>query len=684
MTIAVRFTNKDGRLLGRWDTPAIEGLPIEGEFISPNPPVPPAIPGEGPPNINDPATLAKLFPKPSQRIVVSLLSLEFKVEEQDWSNNVVSFDLMRPMHGETQGVVELRSGRSVRLLDPAATGKFKAGSKVSLTVNLPNQSVPLLLGGYIVEPPKFRVEEPNIGALSLRIGDLFLLKRQSETGLIEPYCGPLPRTTAEAASIFARVRGLPGVFGGEALVENINPDFIEGAPWDFLSSLYEVLDYDVRSDINGNPLAVPRTKFNPQTALILEEYQVLEASWDAPQSLPFSKVPGYNTFDRSLGFRVNETTREDFSKFNPSNTEPWFTSNNTYEVVKTTLLGDTAVQVVTQTWGYLPNNTLVPPSGLPTPDTGPCGEFIPPPEVIVTTRLDIIQTKTYRAYFEGHASGAYIITATEETVEGWNTYQDEDTNTILYFGQLEASKSTYKHQAVINEGVCPQYWEVVRTGEEKFTYARVSVAEFQEPVFQLTSKQSVTWAESEEVVGEGQVRTWKSSKSSQSYDAKTARWSGGELPVEETLNPPQAQFIREFKVPVSLEIETLYPEFQELFGDRPSKPVQFPQAYTNRELLTATERYARESTGLAYSIHLIVDPRVPIRPGAPIIYKRPGTQEVHGIAWSVEFNCTGSQISQSVILMRTFTEPALLAIRNNPNFIPPTSQSLSSECFPDA
>jgi hypothetical protein len=537
-----------------------------------------------------------------------------------------------------------------------------------------------LLGGYIVEPPKFRIESVNVGSLSLRIGDIFLLKRQSETGSLDPYCGELPQTTAQAAQLFARVRGLPGVFGGEALVENINPDFIEGAPWDFLSSLYEVLNFDVRTTVQGVPIAVPRTRFSPDTALVLESYQVTEADWDSPQSLPFSVVPGYNTFNRSLGFRTNQTTTQDFSSWNPGNTEPWFVSNNTYTETTTTTLGDTAVQTITRTWGYIPNSTVVPSEDLPGPSTGPCGEFIPP-VAPVSTRLDVIQTRTFRAYFEPHISGSYVVTGTEETVEGWNTYQNLDTDTVLYFGQLEASREDYTHQAVTNLNVCPQYWDLLRVGTDQTTYARVEVGEGLEPVFQLTSRNITQWSESSDEVTEGQVRSWYAAKSSQSYDSATGTWIGGSLPREENPSPPSAQFINTFKVPVSLEVETTFPELSSLFGERKSKPVQFPNAYTTRDLLTATERYARETAGLAYSIHLLVDPRVPIRPGAAIIYRRPGGADVHGLAHHVEYNCTGPQVTQSVILMRTFTEPGFAAIRENPGFVPESSVSTSNPCL---
>jgi hypothetical protein len=119
---------------------------------------------------------------------------------------------------------------------------------------------------------------------------------------------------------------------------------------------------------------------------------------------------------------------------------------------------------------------------------------------------------------------------------------------------------------------------------------------------------------------------------------------------------------------VSLEVSVRLPELIELFGDRKSKPVSFPNSFTQKELLKATERYAREVSGMAYAIHLKIDPRVPVRPGAQIIYKR-GSQEIHGLAWSVETNISGPVATQSVILMRTFTEPALYAFRNE-GFLP--------------
>ena len=680
MTIGFRFTVNDGQLSGRWSPPELlGGVDLSADFVNPNPVVPPPEPGEGAPDPLDPATLAKLHPINSKRVLVSIHGLSLNIEGVEWGDYVTSFDVVRPMNGETEGVIELRTGRSLTALDPTYQPSLKAGSSLNFEVTLPGQTVPMLLGGYIVEPPKYRIDGTNVGNLSIRVGDIFLLKRQSETGAIEPYCGELPQTTAQAAQIFARVRGLPGVFGGEALVENINPDFVEGAPWDFLSSLYEVLNYDVRTTVSGVPIAVPRTEFDVNTALILEDYQVSEADWDAPTALPFSKVPSYNSFNRSLGFRVNETTALDYGNWNAGNTAPWFDSNNTYTETSTTTLGDTAVQVVTRTWGYIPNNTIVPSEGL-SGVSDPCGQPVQPPAP-VSTRLDIIQTRTFRAYFEPHISGGYLVTGTEENIEGWGFYQNSDFDTVLYFGQLSNNRKNYEHSPVEDERVCPQYWEILRVGTEETIYSRVTVADNAQPSFQLTSRKSETWTESTEDITEGQVRGWKRGGSNQFYDVKSKTCVGGGTPEETVQSPPTAQFINTFKVPVNLEAETDFPELVELFGERESKPVQFPNAYTTRDLVTAADRYARESAGLAYSIHLIVDPRVPIKPGAAIRYRRPGGSEVHGLAWAVEFNCTGSQITQSVILMRTFTEPSFSSIRNNPGFIPTASTSAANPCL---
>ena len=683
MGLTVRAKINDSKLFGRWGTGVSPGgLGFTAEFISPNAGLGAEVPGEGVPDPMDPRTLRKLPAIPSKRVVVSLLGSTFEVEGKDWSDYVTAFDLVRPMNGETQGVIELRTGRNLDTLNPAYETSFSAGKSINLSIKLPGQVVPLLLNGYIVEPPKFKIDNRNVGALSLRIGDLFLLKRQSETGKVEPYCGELPRTTAQAAQVFAQVRGLPGVWGGEAIVENVNPDFVEGPPWDFLSSLYEVLNYDVRTTSQGVPIAVPRTVFNPDTALVLEDYQVSEAEWDSPSSLPFSVVPGFNNFNRDLGYRANDTVREDYSRWNPGDTRAWFISNNTYQIIKTTTLGDTPVQVVTETWGYIPNNTVVPSDAVPSNTVGPCGEFIPPPQVeAVTTRLDLIQTQTYRAYFEPHLSGSYVIVGTETTTQGWNTFQRANADTELYFGQLEGSRETFIHTAIQSEGVCPQYWDVVRVASEELAYGRVSVGENTEPEFRLTARTRTNWAESTEEVSEGQVQEWKSTKVTERWDVSTARWIGGELPDGSSLSPPSATFINSFKVPVRLEVETQFPELTALFGEREAKPIQFPNAYTTRDLLVATERYARETAGLAYSIHLLVDPRVPIRPGAAIRYKRPGQNEVHGLAWTVEYNVTGNQATQSVVLLRTFTEPGLAAIRNNPDYLPVSQVDAGNPCI---
>lgn len=683
MTLSFRFTNTDSPLYGSWRTQDTQtGLTVTADFVSPLQDELAPIPGVGTPDIQDPATLTRLPAIPSRRVVTSLESLTLTIDGEDYSSLVTGFDVAKPMHGEVTGVIELRDGRNPYNLDPSVATAIKAGAPVDFEMRLPGQTVPLVKRGFIVEPPRFRLERFNVGSLSLRVGDIFLLKRQSETGRREPYCGNLPNTVAQAAQIFARIRELPGTFGGNAVVENINPDFVEGAPWDFLASLYEVIDFDVRTTAQGEPVAVPRATYNAQTAIELRDWQVSEASFDSPASLPFSKVPGYNNFQRSLGYRSQSQTREDFSRWNPADTQPWFQTNNTYQVIRTQLLGDTEVVVETQTWGYLPNNTLVPSDNLPPAETGPCGEFIPPPTFEpVSTRLDIIQTRRYRVYFEPHISGSYVVVGTEENVTGWNTYQDADGNTILYFGPLEGIRETFSHTPLDRPNVCAKYWDLVRTASETIQYSRVTVGENVEPEYRLTQRRQSVWTRSDETITEGQVTEWTVTENTQNYDADAGRWVGGNLPVSSATSPPTAVFINEFTVPVNLEVETEFPELEQLFGDRESKPVQFPNAYTTRDLLVATERYARETAGLAYSLHLIVDPRIPIRPGNAIRYIRPDGSQIHGLAWSVEYNATGPQTTQSVVLMRTFTEPGLAAVRANPGFVPTDGRNLEDPCF---
>lgn len=682
MTLSVRLNNTDSPLRGYWGTEGpVGGIEVAGSFESPLQDSLATIPGTGEPDIQNPETLAKLPPIPSRRLLISLESLTFTISGLDFSSMVTSCDLVRPMHGETQGNLVLKNGRDPYSLDPGVSSSIKAGSPVTLSIKLPGQEIPLLRKGFIVEPPKFRLERFNVGSLEIRVGDIFLLMRQSENTRGEPYCGPIPNTISQAAQIFARVRELPGTFGGDALVENLNPDFVEGPPWDFLASLYEPINYDVRTTVSGDAVALPRGTYRRGEAVRLDTWQVSEAKLDSPASLPFSKVPGFNNFQRNLGFRSSSTTREDFSSWNASDTSPWFTNNNTYQVIRTQFLGDTQVVVETQVWGYLPNNTVVPTDNLPPPQTGPCGEFVPPPTFEpVTTRLAVIQTRRYRAYFEPHISGSYVIVGTEETVTGWSTYPDEQGNTVLFFGPLEAVRETYSHTPVDNADICPKYWDLVRIGQETINYSRVSIAPNTEPEYRLTQQRKTVWTRVTEQLSEGQVQEWQATEVSQNYDSEAGRWVGGALPVSNALSPPSAAFINEFTVPVRLEVETQFPEFEALFGDRESRPVQFPNAYTTRDLLTATERYARETAGLAYSIHLIVDPRIPIRPGSSIQYVRPNGQEIHGLAWSVEYNITGVQATQSVVLMRTFTEPGFAAIRSNPGFLPSDGRDLSDPC----
>ena len=654
-------------------------LGVEGSFTSTFQETPVTIDGEGVPSINDPRNLPKLGALPSQKIVSSVLGASLVIGGTEWADYVVSLDLMRPLSGETQGRVSLVSS-DPRILDPEREGTIRAGQQVSLTVEYAG-IVAQELEGWVVEPPKFQIVDRSLGSLEVRIGDLFLLKRQADNGALEAYCGPLPRTTATTAQIFARVRGLPGTWGGEALVEGVSPDFVEGAPWDFLSSLYEPLNYDVRSTASGELAAFPRPPWNLDQALVINSSQAIEAKLDSPLQLPFSKVVGYNNFDRDLGFKTRSTQQSDFSTWDPSNTEAWFLGNNTYKVIKSRYLGDTLIGETVETWGYLPNNTLLPSGSIPQGTTGPCGDYTPPPEVEqVTTRLDIISIRNTNLYFEPHISGGYVVTGRESSLEGWNSVTGDNGDTEIYFGPQESVRENYGHFASPVPRVCPQYFPLYRTYSETTRWARVSRSQVNGiPNYQLTQRSKETWVKSTEELTDGQISQWSKVSEDSSYDAELDRWIGGSNPQEEG-SPPNAQFIRSLKVPVQLETEVVLPELEALVGNRTSKPVQFPNAYTERDLIVATERFARETSGLAFSVHLLLDPRVPVQPGTLIRYQRDEETEIHGICWTVETNISGNLGTQSVVLLRTFTEPALFAIRSNQGYKPSETVNYQEPC----
>jgi hypothetical protein len=655
-------------------------LPIEGQFTSSFQLTPDLIDGQGDPGLDKPEDLPKLGALPSQKIVTSVLGASLIIGGTEWVDNLASMDLMRPLNGETQGRLSLLSSVP-STLDPEKQGSIKAGQPLILGIEYAGLA-PQTWQGWVVEPPKFQVIEGNVGSLEVRIGDLFLLKRQSENVSSEIYCGPLPRTTATAAQVFARVRGLPGTWGGEALVEGVSPDFVEGAPWEFLSSLYEVLDYDVRSSAAGSLAAFPRPTWNLEQALVIENYQAIEARLDSPAQLPYSQVIGYNSFERDLGFKTRSTQETDFSSWDPSNTEPWFRGNNTYRVIKSRFLGDTLVGETQETWGYLPNNTLLPQGSIPQGTTGPCGQYTPPPDVEqVTTRLDIIESRNTNLYFEPHISGGYVVTGRESSLEGWAAVDTVDGDTLIYFGPQEAIRENYGHFASPVPRVCPQYFPIYRTYSEITRWNRVKKENIVGvPEYQLTQRSKETWIKGTEEITEGQITQWLKVSETSSYDASLDRWIGGSNPQEQG-DPPNAQFIRSLKVPVNIETTVILPEVESLVGPRLSKPVQFPNAYTDRDLIKATERFARETSGLALSIHLLLDPRIPVQPGTLIRYRRDDSTEIHGICWSVETNITGNQATQSVVIMRTFTEPALFAIRSNQGYVPRESVNYQDPCL---
>ena len=682
MSLNLTATVKDNANLWLdWDHAEFAGsLSLTGQFSSTFTEPVASQPGVGTPSIDDPDSLVKLGPIPSQRILTSVTDLTVLIDGVDYAEFCVGLDVMHPLSGETQGTITLASS-NMQALDPYFQPSLQAGKTAEIRAEFAGIPVPVLLGGYIVEPPQYRVRDRNVGELRLRVGDLFLLKRQSENYALEAYCGPLPQTTAQAAQIFTRIRGIPGTWGGEALLEGANPDFVDGPPWDYLQALYEVLDYDVRTTRQGTPVALPRPVWDTSRAIRLDPSKVIEGNLDSGVSKPYSVVTGYNTFERNLGMRQRSTEETDFSGWDPANTEPYFVSNNTYRVIKTNWLGDTPTQEVVETWGYLPDNSIVPDGSIPGPETGPCGEFIPAPEVQpVTTTLRVIQTQRSVVYFEPHLSGNFLIVGRETQTQGWSEFTNAQGDTQLYFGDLASSRETYAHRPVEAPRVCPQYWAILRNYTSKVSYSRIKPEGSQtEPVYQLTTRETDIWTQNNTQLVEGQVEEWTLNRTTEAYDASTGRWTGGPSPATQG-TPPSAGFIRAYKVPVTLESRVELPELVRLFGVRESKPVQFSSAYTQTDLTRATDRYARETAGLAYSVHLVLDPRVALKPGDRVIYEREPGLEIHGLVWTQEVNLTGPQATQSVVLLRTFTEPSLVAARERAGYTPETQFDLGDPC----
>lgn len=679
MTLELTARNRDTGLKINWGQDDLTGgLTLTADFVSAFRPPGSVIPGVGPPNKDNPASLSRVPQVPSQRVVTSVLGASVTIGGVDVVDHMTGLDLMRPLHGETQGLIRLLAPLQAGVLDQESA-HLKPGSEVEIALRYAGVTVNLFKG-FVVEPPSFQIVDRNLSSVAVRVGDLFLLKRQSDNVALEAYCGPLPRTTGTAARVFARVRGLPGNWGGNALVEGLNPDFVEGPPWDFLAQLYEPLNWDVRSTSEGELVATPRRQWVLDQAIVLTDRDCIEGQLDAPANLPFSVVPAYNNFERDLGKRVRSTEETDFSRWDPANTEPWFVSNNEYQVIKSRFVGDTAVSVTVETWGYLPNNTIVPGGSIPGGETGPCGEFVPPPEVQpVTTRLSLLQTNTENLFIEPHLSGDFLVTGRESTTEGWSTFRNANGDTELFQGVLAASRDNYGHTPIETAGVCPQYYPIVRTYAQANRWRRVQAeGSTDEPSYQLTQQSVEQYTRDTEEITEGQVLNWSRVRTDQVYDTETGRWIGGPGPLEEA-NPPQGQFVRSLKVPVTLEAEIALPEVEALVGVRQSRPVQFPEAYTTRDLQIAAERWGRETSGLAYSVHLVVDPRIPLSPGALVRYQR-GDREIHGIVWTVETNVTGPEATQSVVLLRTFTEPALVAARESGGFVPDVDLDVSNPC----
>lgn len=639
--------------------PLITSLELEGIAIDPFsepdleelPPTNPVFePGETnqPPNPYEPSTdlfnhllLPRITNAPSNVFNISVKDTNILINNIDYSAALYSLDWAVPLSGVSQGNVTLKSAVGTEI-DPDFNG-ITQGAKVEISHTLTGQTSRLLTRCFVIGNPTFTLGDDGTYTSSITLGDELSLS-SNVTRQRSKYCGPLPRTTQQLASIYAQTNGLrTRVFPvGHNIEEPVVNNFLTESAYDLLRDLYAPINRDVRCSNTGAIIFPKRPDFNPNQAKHLSYRDVIETENNFSNLFePYSTVKVYNDFTRELPFSFQSTSQTTVQGLE-SNTKPWFQGGYTETITETRFFGDTEVWVRSTTRGYVPTNPRPWDAALVNED--PCAEGS------FSTTFQVINVKTKQITYENHPSGAFLINGERNWEEGKQIFQLESGDYNLFDGRISFTNETIGHVTEPNKAVCKREYNVVVTRRRKEIYNINSDRDYG---FTGWIEERYTSSGESSTLGQsaftGIGKIWNKTTDQGDFSEQEGTWIIQPTITERNVNPLTASFIR----PVTQDV-TNFSEVSLMPGNLEPRPLSASFCYNKTQLDTVGLNYLKEEYGLSKSKVLAVPLSKPINLGDSIYYTdRNGLQNPY-IVWTVEVNQTLNEVTKALVLLRVY------------------------------
>jgi hypothetical protein len=659
-------------------------------------PAAPVIPGQpgngqppwayGPGNPSDPlfqgpfdyTLLPKLPTQPNFNLVQSFQSSEFTVtkptgEQISLGNMLVSGSWQRPLSGLSVGdatflykVQQSPLGQSTPTGNLEAIQDIEAGDLFEWRLSWGTGSTNVGKG-YILKSPEVFLNSEAQTQFTLELGcELALF---SNTSRLEQslYCGRAPKTSQEAARIYAQTHGLftRTYSPGHDLIDLASQSFSNESPHQYLQALYAPTNQDVRCNNSSRAIiCVPRPTFREGQAVYLSYKDTLELNPTvAPSFEPFNSIRVYNNYEL-ITPNQRETNVYTRVSGQETNTKPWFQGGYTSTEVTEITQGDTLIWKRAITSGYIPTDHIISKADY---ELDPCSSEP------LTTTFGVIKTETFAVSYQEHPSGAFLILGEQSWERGKKPRRLDDdslpgyqpgTNSsgnpvaagdwVIYDGILSYSKEVYEHTPQANPEVCSKDYIHLQTsrkldtyGLENWTYIRLAteIDTYQSEGTSPTEGQSF-------YVGTG--LSWQKQEARAEWDTNAQAYIVQPNRVIPNSNPPASQWVRPKLTEVNafaIINNNLASQNGRLFNDRPT-PENAPFCYTADQLQLYGQRVISENNGLAQSKELVVPYFSTLELGDPVVYtdqnQTTHAYQVYALSIAVDNNL----VSKNLVLSR--------------------------------
>lgn len=538
-------------------------------------------------------TLPRLTPK-TPEFINTVASIEVTINRVDYTKCFDSFDATYPLNGSTIGTLKLIEVYPFDLDSIAIEG-----DEVIITLNSDKYYF------RVINTPKY-YEDNEAYKLDINLGDE--LELFSNSIRIKPkYCGAIPDNSGAIATLYAQLLGLRTIKSmpyGHIIkdkTDGFNMALANESIWDYLSSLYAPIDYDVRTAFNGQVEVKPRPYFDIANSLSINAINCITVESLSGNFEPLTRIKVSNNYSIIKPLTIETKTFRSITG-DASNTKPFF-QNGYQETLEThTYLGDTLIYKKVENWGYVPtdaqpwNNSQVNPGVCETGFTSTVFQLI-------ATKTDSV---TYSAYYD-----SYLIDKEEYWDRGLELVESSGSYTLVnrlneyriktYFNRPQPSISVCKKDYIhLSLRIREDVYKIVNDVFSHYSFDDIS--------YTLVGS-SITDLDAYSGVGD----VWNSINSKGEYDSNAGKIITQPI-VENLADPPNARVI-------SPKTENYINYFTYSLGtDTRITPntVDAPFCYDLEQLETFARRYLLEQYGLSNSIQIELPYTHPAKLGSSI------------------------------------------------------------------